>query len=102
MLAYGDQTDEALAGELRAGNAGANTAADQIAVAEHALEQIPVEHIETIDLLLRVESAGACHELLDWCRDGQIRYSVGYDLTSPQTPHRPSRPTTASFVHDRG
>jgi len=81
MLAYGDQTGEALAGELRVGNAGANTAADQIAVAEHAIEQIPVEHIEGIDLLLRVDSAGASHDLLDWCRDGRIRFSVGYDLT---------------------
>jgi hypothetical protein len=81
LLAYGDQTGEALASELRPGNAGANTAADQIAVAEQALEQIPAEHIETIDLLLRVDSAGACHELLDWCRDARIRYSVGYDLT---------------------
>jgi hypothetical protein len=81
MLAYGDQTGEALAGELRAGNAGANTAADQIAVAEHAIQQIPAEHIETIDLLLRVDSAGASHDLLDWCRDAAIRFSVGYDLT---------------------
>ena len=81
MLAYGDQTGEALGGELRPGNAGANTAADQIAVAEQALEQIPAEHIESIELLLRVDSAGACHELLDWCREAKIRYSVGYDLT---------------------
>ena len=56
MLAYGDETGEALAGELRRGNAGANTAADQIAVAEQALEQIPAEHIETIEILLRVDS----------------------------------------------
>ena len=34
-----------------------------------------------IELLLRVDSAGASHELLDWCRDGQIAFSVGYDLT---------------------
>jgi hypothetical protein len=81
MLAYGDQTGEALAGELRAGNAGANTAADQIAVAEQALAQIPAEHIEDIEILLRVDSAGASHELLDWCHDGRIGYSVGYDLT---------------------
>ncbi|MCA1678968.1 MAG: IS1380 family transposase, partial [Actinobacteria bacterium] len=81
LLAYGDETDEALAGELRPGNAGANSAADQIAVAEQALEQIPVDYIEDIDLLLRVDSAGASHELLDWCRAGQIRFSVGYDLT---------------------
>ncbi len=81
MLAYADQTGEALAGELRPGNAGSNTAADQIAVAEHAIGQIPVEHIEQIELLLRIDSAGASHELLDWAREGRMRYSVGYDLT---------------------
>jgi hypothetical protein len=81
LLAYGDQTGEALAGELRPGNAGPNTAADQITVAEQALAQIPVEHIESIELLLRVDSAGASHELLDWCREARIRFSVGYDLT---------------------
>ena len=31
--------------------------------------------------MLRVDSAGASHELFDWCRDGQIEFSVGYDLT---------------------
>jgi hypothetical protein len=81
MLAYADETGESLAGELRPGNAGANTAADQIAVAEQAIEQIPVEHIEDIELLLRVDSAGASHELLDWCRGGRIGFSMGYDLT---------------------
>jgi hypothetical protein len=81
LLAYGDQTGEALAGELRPGNAGANSAADQIQVAQQALEQIPVEHIESIELLLRIDSAGASHELLDWCREARIGYSVGYDLT---------------------
>jgi hypothetical protein len=81
MLAYGDETGEALAGELRPGNAGANTAIDQITVAEQALQQIPAEHIESIELLLRVDSAGASHELLDWCREARICYSVGYDLT---------------------
>ena len=81
MLAYADQTGEALAGELRPGNAGANTAADQIQVAERALTQIPAEHLQDIEILLRVDSAGAGHELLDWCRDGRIGYSVGYGLT---------------------
>ena len=81
MLAYADETGEALAGELRPGNAGANTAADQIAVAEQALEQIPVEHVERLEILLRVDSAGATHELIDWCREARIRFSVGYDLT---------------------
>jgi hypothetical protein len=81
MLAYADQTGEALAGELRPGNAGSNTAADQITVAEQAVAQIPSEQIEAIELLLRVDSAGATHELLNWCREGRIRYSVGYDLS---------------------
>jgi len=87
MLAYGDETGEALAGELRPGNAGANTAIDQIAVAEQAIQQIPAAHIEDIEdiedikIVLRVDSAGASHELLDWCREARIRYSVGYDLT---------------------
>jgi len=81
MLAYADQTGEALSAQLRRGNAAANTAADQIAVAQAAIEQIPAEHIADIELLLRVDSAGACHELLDCCREGQIRFSVGYDLT---------------------
>jgi hypothetical protein len=80
MLAYADETSEALAGELRSGNAGANTAIDQIAVAEQAIAQIPAEYIENIKLLLRVDSAGASHELLDWCRDGRIEFSVGYEL----------------------
>ena len=81
MLAYGDETGEALAGELRPGNAGPNNAADQIQVAEQAIAQLPADHIETIAILLRVDSAGASHELIDWCREGQIEFSVGYDLT---------------------
>jgi hypothetical protein len=83
MLAYFEETSEAAAGLLRPGNAGANTAADQIAVAEAALEQIPAERIEGIEVLLRTDSAGAVHELLEWAREGGIRYSVGFDLTEP-------------------
>jgi hypothetical protein len=66
MLHLGrDQTSEALAGELRPRNVGANTAADQIKVAEQAVEQISVQYIENIKLLLRVDCAGSSHELLD-------------------------------------
>jgi hypothetical protein len=80
MLAYGDETSEALAGELRPGNASANTTTDQITVAEQAVGQIPVEYIESIKLLLRVDSAGSSHDLLDWAREGRIEFSVGYEL----------------------
>jgi Transposase DDE domain group 1 len=41
MLAYFDETSEAAAAMLRPGNAGANTAADQVAVAEAAIEALP-------------------------------------------------------------
>ena len=81
MLAYAHETGEAMGGELRPGNAGANTAADQIAVAEHAIAQIPAEHVERIELLLRADSAGATHELLAWAREHRVGYSVGYELT---------------------
>jgi DDE family transposase len=83
LLAYLDETREPLAGMLRPGNAGANTATDQIAVAELALGQLPVEVVEQAELLLRCDSAGATHELLDWARAGSIRFSVGFDLTEP-------------------
>ncbi len=29
---------------------------------------------------MRADSAGATHELLDFCHDANIRFSVGYDL----------------------
>ena len=83
LLAYCDESSEALAGILRPGNAGANTAVDQIAVGDEALAQIPVELVGEIELLLRADSAGATHELADWCRDARIGFSVGYDLTEP-------------------
>jgi hypothetical protein len=66
---------------LRAGNAGANTAADHITVLDRALEQIPVQYIEQIEILVRADSAGATHGLLDYCREANLRFSVGYELT---------------------
>ncbi len=43
MLCYLDATGEALAGVLRPGNAGANTAADHIGMLVDALDQLPGE-----------------------------------------------------------
>jgi Transposase DDE domain group 1 len=83
MLAYLDESSEALAGTLRPGSAASHSASDQIAVAEDALQQIPPQHIEEIEMLLRTDSAGAAHELVDWCRDGRVGFSVGFDLTEP-------------------
>jgi hypothetical protein len=83
LMAYCDETDEALAAILRPGNAGSNTAADHVTVVEHALAQIPAELIETIEILVRADIAGATHDLLDFCREHRLRYSVGYELTDP-------------------
>jgi hypothetical protein len=81
LQAYADETREALGGMLRPGNAGANTAADHITVLDRALEQIPAEHVEQIEILVRADSAGATHGLIDYCREASIRFSVGYELT---------------------
>ena len=83
LLGYADETREALGGLLRAGNAGANTAADHQAVLDLALAQIPAEHIETIAILVRADTAGATHGLVDYCREANLRFSVGYELTEP-------------------
>jgi Transposase DDE domain group 1 len=66
---------------LRPGNAGANTATDHVTVLDRALEQIPAQFIETIEILVRADSAGATHELAVHCHDGNRRFSFGYELT---------------------
>ncbi len=81
LQAYADETREALGGLLRPGNAGANTAADHVAVLGRALEQVPARHIERIEILVRADSAGATHGLIDYCREAKMRFSVGYELT---------------------
>jgi hypothetical protein len=88
MLAFLDRPadpcgGEPLAGLLRPGNAGANTVADQIEVTEEALEQLPADIAAEAEIVLRADSAGATHDLLDWAREGGIRFSVGFDLTEP-------------------
>ena len=86
LLAYLDDPNGApggmaLAGLLRPGNAGANTASDHIAVVSDALGALPRELVAEEELLVRCDSAGATHELLDFLREGAIRFSVGYELT---------------------
>ena len=81
LHAYADETREALAAMLRPGNAGANTAEDQKVLLDCALAQIPGEQIENIELPVRVDSAGATHELTDHCHQARMRFSVGYELT---------------------
>src|SRR4051794_9171978 len=78
-----DPGGQPLAGLLRPGNAGANNAADHLAVLDQALDQLPRALVETEPIVLRTDSAGATHELLEGCRDARIRFTVGFDLTEP-------------------
>ena len=82
MLCFLDGTDEGLAAILRAGNAGSNTADDHVEVLGQALEQLPGEALDE-DILVRTDVGGATHEFTDACRDADIRFSVGYELTEP-------------------
>ena len=81
LLAYLDESREALAGLLRAGNAGANTAADHVAVVELALEQLPRDVVESAQIVVRTDSAAATHELTDELREARINFLMGFDLT---------------------
>jgi Transposase DDE domain group 1 len=78
---YLDETREALGALLRPGNAGSNTAEDHKTVIDRALAQIPAEYVESLEILVRADSAGATHGLVDYCREGNMRFSVGYELT---------------------
>jgi hypothetical protein len=57
MLAFADHgTGTPLAGLLRPGNAGSNTAADHIRVLDAALDQLDADHADRV--LVRCDSAG--------------------------------------------
>jgi Transposase DDE domain group 1 len=88
LLCFLDNTGEALAGLLRPGNAGANTAADHIAVLDAALAQIPDAHRHGTDILIRADSAGGAKVFLAHVRALRERgihtfFSVGCAVTEP-------------------
>ena len=39
-----------------------------------ALAQIPTEYIQSLEILVRADSAGATHGLIDYCREGNMRF----------------------------
>jgi hypothetical protein len=80
LLAFLDATDEALAGILRPGNAGSNTAADHVELLGRALAQLPVDPAE-VEVIARADSAALTHGFVDACRAARVRFSVGHDLT---------------------
>jgi len=70
---------EALAGILRPGNAGANTAADHIDVLELALEALPQSALDG-EILARADGAGASHAFAEACRETNVRFSLGFPI----------------------
>ena len=82
LLAFLDATGEALAGILRPGNAGSNTASDHVELLGQALRQLPVEP-EKVEVVARADSGALTHGFVDACRAKNVRFSIGFDLTEP-------------------
>lgn len=76
IVAYLDESGEALAGLLRPGRAGSNDAADHLEVLDRSLAQIPVDAAD-VEMLVRTDTAGATHDFVDGCRDRHVRFSIG-------------------------
>ncbi|WP_329571089.1 IS1380 family transposase [Kitasatospora sp. NBC_01266] len=74
---------EPVAGLLRPGNAGSNTAADHIEAARLALAQLPKKYRRGRRTLIRTDSAGGTHDFLNWltARGRWLSYSVGMTIT---------------------
>lgn len=86
ILVFCDNTGEFLAGLLRAGNAGANTAADHITVLDQALIQLPDQHRYGTPLLIRADGAGCSKAFLTHVRRLRTHgvaseFSVGWAIT---------------------
>jgi hypothetical protein len=76
FLDRGDGTGEALAGILRAGNAGSNTAADHIEVTDLALAQLPSAARDQ-PIVVRADTGGATHAFTDHLRQQGVGFSIG-------------------------
>ncbi|GGN81498.1 hypothetical protein GCM10011579_068140 [Streptomyces albiflavescens] len=74
---------EPVAGLLRPGNAGSNTAADHITPAQLALAQLPKSYRRGRRTLIRTDSAGSTNEFVAWLakRGRWLSYSVGMTIT---------------------
>jgi hypothetical protein len=84
LLGYCDNTSEPLAGMLRPGSAGSNTAADHLTVLDAAIAAVPPGFRRR--LMVTCDGAGASHALIERldklaARPGyQVIYSVGWEL----------------------
>jgi Transposase DDE domain group 1 len=93
LLAFLDRPEiaggEALAGLLRTGNAGSNTASDHIIVLAQALAALPVgsrpdpsrgDDPARPKVLVRCDTAGATHRFAAACRTAGVGFSFGYPV----------------------
>lgn len=85
LLAFCDHgpagTGEALVAHLRPGNAGSNTAADHITVAQAALAQLPEANPRPgKKVLIRADGAGGTKDFTKWLTRHRVAYSVGFTL----------------------
>jgi len=90
LLCFLDRPDvsggEALAGLLRTGNAGSNTAADHIAVLDMALASLPEQarprpgDADGPRLVARSDSAGATHAFAQACAERGVGFSFGFPV----------------------
>lgn len=90
LLAFVDRPEiaggEAVAGLLRAGNAGSNTAADHISVLDQALASLPARWRPDPDdpgaaaVVVRSDTAGATHRFASACRERGVGFSFGFPV----------------------
>jgi Transposase DDE domain group 1 len=78
-LDRGDGTGEALAGLLRPGNAGSNTAQDHIDVLAMALLALP-KAARNRPILVRADTAGATHAFVADIVGRKLLFSIGFPL----------------------
>jgi Transposase DDE domain group 1 len=91
LLCFLDRPDiasgEALAGVVRPGNAGSNTAADHIEVLRLAVDNLPEaarprkDDSEAPRYVVRGDSAGATHDFAAECFETGVGFSFGFAIT---------------------
>lgn len=93
LMAYLDRPDisggEALAGMLRTGKAGSNTAADHQQVLSMALAALPPQarprpgEPDSQQVLIRTDSAGSTHAFAKSIREAGCGFSLGFSVDAP-------------------
>ncbi len=92
LLAMAGDCNEVLAGTLRPGNAGANTAEDHVVLLGQAIAALPEtwraghapgDHPDDTakELIVRADAGGTSHWLVEACRDRNIGFSLGFGVT---------------------